>query len=169
MNVFGIPEVARLFERMLAVHKVITETPEPEPGFLGLSHRKMRRTIARIRTGRYNVPPGELTADQIAEALERTIHWEKTMKSARAELVDIIQKLEAMQDVAAKRAMDEAIKIFHAARELAKEKGPDSDVAKSVEIMERAWRESFPRVKKRQRRKEPETAAGAGGTRHEPD
>lgn len=149
MNVLEIPEVARLHERMLAVVKILAETPDPEPGLLGLSHRKMRRTAARIRAGKYSIPPGDMTAEQIVEAMERTIHWEVTMKWIRAEIVDLMAQVEAIQDAAAKRALDYAMNVFHTARELAKEKGPDSDIAKSVEIMERAWRADFPRKKKR--------------------
>ena len=151
MNVLEIPEVARLFERMLAAQKILAETPDPEPGFLGLSHRKMRRTAARIRSGKYKIPPGEMTAEQIVEAMERTIHWEETMKWIVAEINDLMKEVEALQNSAAKRAMDYAIKVFHEARELAKEKGPDSEIAKSVEIMERAWRADFPRTKKKRK------------------
>lgn len=151
MNVLEIPEVASLYERALAVVKLFIETPEPEPALLGLSHRKMRRTAARIRAGKFKVPPGEMTGEQIAEAMERTIHWEVTMKAVNAEILDLIEKIDALHDAAAKRAMDEAVRVFHAAKELAKEKGPDSDIAKSVEIMERAWRESFPRAKKKRK------------------
>lgn len=151
MNVLEIPEVARLHERMLAVLKVMAETPDPEPVFLGLSHRKMRRTAARIRAGKFSIPAGDMTPEQIVEAMERTIHWEETMKWVRAEINDLIKQVEALQDEAAKRAMDYSMKVFHAARELAKEKGPDSDIAKSVEIMERAWRAEFPRTKKKRK------------------
>ena len=151
MNVLEIPEVARLHERMLHVQQRMAEAPEPEPGLLGLSHRKMRRTAARLRAGKFKAPPGDLSAEQIAERLERTIAWEETMKWARAEILDIHAELSAIQEGAATRAMDWAINVFHAAKELAKEKGPDSDVAKSVEVMERAWRESFPRTKGKSR------------------
>ena len=75
MSVLEIPEVARLHERMLAVLKIVAETPDPEPGFLGLSHRKMRRTAARIRVGKFSIPAGDMTTEQILEAMERTIHW----------------------------------------------------------------------------------------------
>jgi hypothetical protein len=81
--------------------------------------------------------------------MERTIVWENTVKWVRAEITKLIEEVEALQDAAAKRAMDNAVRVFHAAKELAKEKGPDSDVAKAVEVMERAWRESYPRMKKR--------------------
>jgi hypothetical protein len=151
MNVLEIPEVARLHERMLAVLKIVAETPDPEPGFLGLSHRKMRRTAARIRAGKFSIPAGDMTTEQILEAMERTIHWEETMKWVRAEIADIIQQVEAIQDSAAKRAMDHLMNVFHTARQLAKEKGPDSDIAKSVEIMERAWRADFPRARKKRK------------------
>ncbi len=151
MNVLEIPEVARLHERMLAVVKILAETPDPEPALLGLCHRKMRRTAARIRSGKFSIPPGDMTPEQIVEAMERTIHWEETMKWIRAEVADITKEVEAIQDSAAKRAMDYVMGVFHAARELAKEKGPDSEIAKSVEVMERAWRADFPRAKKRRK------------------
>ena len=161
MNVLEIPEVARLHERMLAVQKILAETPDPEPAFLGLSHSKMRRTAARIRAGKFSIPAGDMTAEQILEAMERTIHWEVTMKWIRAEVADIIKEVEAIQDSAGRRAMDYLMNVFHAAKELAKEKGPDSDIAKSVEIMERAWRADFPRTKRKRGKGEGGGAAAA--------
>src|SRR5689334_10781333 len=90
MNVLEIPEVARLNERMLYVQQVIDNAPQPEPAFLGLSHTKMRRTIKRLRAGKY-VPKdiGDLTPEQLADALERTIAFEETMKWAREEIAGI--------------------------------------------------------------------------------
>src|SRR5437763_10192094 len=115
MNVLEIPEVARLNERMLYVQQILDNTPPPEPAFLRLSHAKVRRTIARIRAGKYmpkNV--GDLTPEQIAEALERTIVWEMTMKWARAEIAGLMRQTAAIQGEAMTKAMDEAVKVFFA-------------------------------------------------------
>ena len=149
MNLLEIPEVARLHERMMHAGRVFADAPEPEPAFLGLSHRKMRRILARIRAGKYKIPPGELTAEQIAEAMERMIRWEEAMKFVQTELLGIQAQFEALRGAAEARALDGAIKMFHAAKEIAKEKGPDSDAAKAVEVMARAGRESYPRPRKR--------------------
>jgi hypothetical protein len=150
MNVLEIPEVARLNERMLYVQQCVDNAPQPEAAFLGLSHAKMRRTAVRLRAGKY-VPKdaGDLTPEQLADALERTIVYETTMKWARAEAVEIQRQLAELQGAAYARAMDGAVKIFFAGKELAKEKGPDSDVAKSLETMKRSWRAEFPRTKKK--------------------
>src|ERR1700739_3714756 len=138
MNVLEIPEVARLNERMLCVQQVLDNTPPPEPAFLGLSHAKVRRTIARIRAGKY-VPKnvGDLTPEQIAEALERTIVWETRMKWARAEIAELQRQSAAIQGEAITKAMDEAVRLFFAGKEIAKEEGPDSEVAKALETAKR--------------------------------
>ena len=153
MNVLEIPEVARLNERMLYVQRCVDDAPQPEPAFLGLSHAKMRRTATRLRAGKY-VPKdiGELTPEQLADALERTITWEKTMKWARAETTELMRQMAEIQDAAQTRAMDEAIQVFFAGKQLAREKGPDSDIAKSLEMMKRSWRADFPRTKKTKRK-----------------
>src|SRR5437868_5146979 len=151
INVLEIPEVATLYARMLHVQQLVAETPEPEPGFLGLCHRKMRRTAARIRTGKYKVP-GNVAGEQVAEALERTIRWEKTMKWARAELLDVDAQFAAIEGTAAARAMDEAVRVFHLGKKLVKERADDSELALSIETMKRAWRQSFPRARKRGRK-----------------
>ncbi|HEY2093171.1 MAG TPA: hypothetical protein VGJ81_14905 [Thermoanaerobaculia bacterium] len=162
MNVLEIPEVARLNERMLYVQQCVENAPQPEAAFLGLSHAKMRRTIARIRAGKY-VPKdrGDLTPEQIADALERTIVYEETMKWARAEAAEIQRQLLELQGAAYARAMDGAVKIFFAGKQLAKEKGPDSDVAKSLETMKRSWRAEFPRTKKTKRKAKEKGAASS--------
>jgi hypothetical protein len=152
MNVLEIPEVARLNERMLHVQQCVDSAPQPEPAFLGLSHAKMRRTAARLRAGKYR-PEGELTPEQLADALERTIAFETTMKWARAETMELTRQMEELQGAAHARAMDEAIQVFFAGKQLAKEKGPDSDVAKSLETMKRSWRADFPRTKKKRKAK----------------
>lgn len=152
MNVLEIPEVARLHERMLYVQQRIDQAPQPEAAFLGLSHAKMRRAIKRLRAGKY-LPRdmAELTPEQIADALERTIAWEETMKWARGESKQILWEMEALQGAAQARAMDEAVKVFFAGKQIAKEQGPDSEVAKSVQAMKRSWRSDFPRTKKKKR------------------
>lgn len=154
MDVLEIPEVAKLHERMKLVQEWVDKAPQPEPAFLGLSHAKMRRAAARLRTGKY-VPKdiGDLTPEQLADAMEPTIAWEIVMKWARAEMAAIQLQLEALQGAAAVRAMDGAVNIFFAGKQLAKEKGPDSDVAKSLEVMKRSWRNDFPRTKKKKRAK----------------
>ena len=158
MNILEVPEVARLHERMAYVQQCIDNAPPPEPEFLGLSHAKMRRTIARLRSGKY-VPKdlGDATPEQIADALERTIAWEIVTKWARKEFAAIQLQLEALQGAAYVRAMDGAVKMFFAGKQLAKEKGPDSDIAKSLEVMKRSWRNDYPRTKKKKR------AKGKGG------
>jgi hypothetical protein len=158
MDVLEIPEVARVNERMLYVQQVVANAPEPEPAFLGLSHTKVRRTIARIRSGKYapkNV--GDLTPEQIAEALERTLAWEVTMKWAKAEIAELQRQTAAIQQAALTRVMDQAVDAFFAGKELAKKQGPDSDIAKALETAKRSWRHDFPRTRKKKR------AKGKGG------
>jgi hypothetical protein len=158
MDVLEIPEVARLNERMLYIQQCVANAPEPEPAFLGLSHTKVRRTIARIRTGKY-VPKnvGDLTPEQVADALERTLAWEVTMKWARVEIEELQRQTAALQEAALTRVMDQAVDAFFAGKELAKKQGPDSDVAKALEKAKRSWRHDFPRTRKKKR------AKGKGG------
>jgi len=160
MDVLEIPEVAILHERMRHVQQCIDDAPRPEPGFLGLSHAKMRRAILRLRAGKW-VPKdlGDVTPEQLADAMERTIAFEETMKWAREEIAGIQMVTNAIQGAAYARAMDEAIKVLFAGKELVKFQGPDSDVAKGLEAMKRSWRRDFPRTRKKKR------AKGKGGDR----
>ena len=149
-DLLKIPEIAALNDRMLYIQQCIDNTPHPEPGFLGLNHTKVRRAIRRLRAGKW-VPKdlGNVTPEQLAEAMERTMRWEAMWRWARAEIADIQRQAEAFQSAAHARAMDEAIKIFFAGKQLAKEQGPDSSVAKSIEAMKRSWRHDFPRTRKK--------------------
>lgn len=153
-----IPEIAALNDRMLYIQQCLDNTPPPEPGFLHLSHAKMRRAILRLRAGKW-VPKdlGDVTPEQLADAMERTIAWESMSRWARAEIADIQRQAEAFQGAAYARAMDEAIKLFFAGKQLAKEQGPDSDVAKGLQAMKRSWRHDFPRTRSKKR------AKGKGG------
>jgi hypothetical protein len=163
MNVLEIPEVARLNERMLYVQQCVDNAPTPEPAFLGLSHAKMRRTAARLRAGKY-VPKdlGSVTIEELADALERTIAFEVTMKWAKAEARAILRESEALQGEAYARAMDHAVQVYFAGKQLAKEQGPDSEIAKAIAEMKRSWRNDFPRTKKKKR------AKGKGGDAAKP-
>jgi len=153
-DLLKIPQIAALNDRMLYIQQCLDNTPPPEPGFLHLSHTKMRRAILRLRAGKW-VPKdlGNLTPEQLADAMERTIAWERIWRWARAEIAEIQRQTEAFQGAVYGRAMDEAIKLFFAGKQLAKEQGPDSDVAKGIQAMKRSWRHDFPRTRKKKRAK----------------
>ncbi len=144
---------AALQERTDALVRRMDEISPPEPGLEDASLTKMRRTAARLRSGKLRPPAMDITPEELAEALERTVRWREMMNWALAEAADIMRTIEIVCGREETRLLNDCLTVFHEGRRLAKAAGPDSKVAKCVEAMQRAWRVSYGRVPKAKPRK----------------
>ena len=150
-------EVEKLNQRIALVNQRIAEAPRPEPGLEGLNHTKMRRTAARLKAGKFLPPGNDMTPEQLADAIERTIAYEKVMKWAQLESLDIAEKFTAMYAAVESEVLDDSLAVFHYGKKLSKEEGAPERVTESVKVMKRSWRESFPRSRGKKKRKHPVT------------
>jgi len=146
-------EVEKLNQRLAFVNQRLAEAPRPEPALQGRSHCEMRRTAVRLRAGKFRPPASDMTAEELADAMERTIKYEETVLWARLEALDIAEKFRALYAAVESEMLDDSLAVFHHGKKLAKQEGANERVVESVKVMKRSWRESFARARKRQRSK----------------
>jgi hypothetical protein len=69
------------------------------------------------------------------------------------ELLRTLDAFLAMVDELERELVADALDVYHHARRLAKEQGPDSHMAEVAREMERAWRASYPRARRKRKGK----------------
>jgi hypothetical protein len=67
------------------------------------------------------------------------------------ELLRTLEDFLAMVDELERELIADALDVYHHARRLAKEQGPDSPMAEVAREMERAWRASHPRARRKRK------------------
>jgi hypothetical protein len=126
--------------------------PPPAEEFRGARHTALRRAAARLRSGQL-APPPNMSAEEIAREMENTIRWEVEGYRCACEILRTLNAFLEMIDEAENELFVDALAIYHEARRLAKEQGPESQVAEVARDMERAWRQSHPRVRPKRKGK----------------